>query len=142
MGNYRMRTGRPNEVCACARISNIFIRFRFFFSFHSILFMSSTRNMLCRFTALSSAVATVLRRPFAQVRWNKMRRRSPILPETIFSYKIVVGMSAFETRENSEIVAVYCILSHFSRSIEWNVHSAYTQNALVCSKRQKWYDLF
>lgn len=45
MGNYRMRTGRPNEeVCACVRVSHIHT-ISIFSPFHSIWFMSSTRNM-------------------------------------------------------------------------------------------------
>lgn len=36
-------------------------------------------------------------------------------------------MSIFETRENSEIVVVHFILSNFSRSIEWNLQSTYSE---------------
>lgn len=62
----------------------------FFFSFHSIWFMSVDQKYVVCFAVLSFVVARHLRRSFIQVRWNKMRRRRrPILPETIFSYKIV-----------------------------------------------------
>lgn len=44
LGNCRMRTGRPSEVCACVRISHI-QTISIFSPFHSIWFMSSTRNM-------------------------------------------------------------------------------------------------
>lgn len=51
-------------------------------------------------------------------------------------------MSIFETRESSEIAVVHFILSHFC-PLNWSgMFSRHTQNELVCSKRQKWYDLF
>lgn len=101
-------------------------------SFHSIWFMHSTRiNAPSSWVCFSHALALPQTRNHL-FNWDgiKLRRRQPrwlkcIMPETIFSYKIVY-MTIFETREHLEIVVAYFILSH-------KIYTFFPLNLMECA---------